>query len=202
MEVMQRGYADAMIHSGQPDKRWVEFQTRPWRNKAKSREMGSPQFEAVTFITIQHPGDNLNKIERPATEQDKIEFARQWQAFEQGREPIPDGTLLSILLPNNPEVVETLRYQKIYTIQQLAALNDTQLQSIGMGGFKLRQDAQTYLDAASDGKEFHKLRDQVEKLAAGWDADKQKIAALEAALAAQGDEEPRRGPGRPRKDAA
>lgn len=202
MSDMQRGYFGD-TQGSQPDRRWVQFSARSWLNKVKSREAGRSVYDQVDWVTIQHPGDNLNKIERPATDQDRQEFSRQYAAFKAGREDIPEGTLLPVLFPVNPEIVDNLRALKIHTVEQLAELSDTQLQSVGMGGMKMRNAAKMFLDNAEKGKDFHALREQIERLTSDREADKQRIAALEAALVRRDDDdEPRRGPGRPRKEVA
>ncbi len=165
-----------------PDNRFVQFTKRPHLNKIKSREAGRPIYDARVFITIQHPGDNNHVIERFAADADAAEFPRQWAAFQAGTAAIPEGTLLSILFPDGPEIVENLKYFKVFTIEQLAGLTDTQIQAIGMGGRKMSQDAQAYLKAAAGGSDFAQMRDRMGKLENAVKARDDKIKALDDEL--------------------
>lgn len=165
------------------DRRYIEFHTVAWHNKVKSQEAGRPVHEPAVFLKIQHPGEH-DFVDRPATDADKNEFPRQWAAFEVGRQAIPEGTLLATLFPNHPEVVEMMRFQKVFTAEQLADLNDTQLQSLGMGGRKFQTEAKQFLAAAEKGKEFHELRAETERLRNDNAAKDARMAALEARLVA------------------
>lgn len=181
--VAPREFTNSLRPQSGPDTRFIQFQSRSVPNRLKSKEAGRPVFEQRVFITIQHPGDNLNVLERYATTQDEHEFPAQWRAFQEGRESIPEGTLLSVLFPMNPEIVDNLRHFKVFTIEQLAGLTDSQKQSIGMGGVKMSQDAQAYLKAAASGADFHKLRDDVNKLMLAGQEKDTRIKALEGELA-------------------
>lgn len=177
-----RDFTNSMRPSGGPDTRFVEFKKIPQINRGKSKEEGRPVYDAKVFINIQHPGDNLNVISRLATDADTVEFPAQWRAYEAGEQAIPAGTLLSVLFPQNPEIVENMRYFKLFTVEQLAEMSDGNLQAIGMGGLKMRDDARAFLKAAGDGKDFHKLRDDVSKLMLQLKSVTDRNAALEGEL--------------------
>lgn len=183
MNVMAtRDFTNSLRPTGGPDTRFVEFKKIPIIDRHASKEQGRPVYVSKVFVNIQHPGDNNHVISRIATQADQLEFAAQWRAYSAGEEAIPEGTLLSILFPQNPEIVENLRHFKLFTIEQLAGMADGQLQGIGMGGMKMRQDAQAYLKAAAGGADFHKLRDDVSKLMLDGKAKSDRIAALEGEL--------------------
>lgn len=184
MNVMAtRDFTNSMRPAGGPDTRFVEFKKLPMIDRGASKEAGRPIYVSKVFVNIQHPGDNNHVISRIATEADMAEFPAQWRAYSAGEEAIPEGTLLSVLFPQNPEIVENMRHFKLFTIEQLAGMADGQLQGIGMGGMKMRQDAQAYLKAAAGGADFHKLRDDVSKLMNELKASKDRAAALEGELA-------------------
>lgn len=200
-EPMLRGdFTGGFRPQNAPDNRFITFSARSVPDKAKSIAEGRPMFQQKIFITIQTPGDNLNIPTRLATDADTAEFPRQWQAFQAGREAIPEGTLLSVMFPNNPELVDMFRSQKIFVIEQIAGMADSEGQRF-MGFQKMKQDAQAFLKAADGGKDFHILRDRLEKLELEAKTKDDRIAALEIALAKKNeDDEPaKRGPGRPPK---
>lgn len=177
-----RDFTNSMRPQGGPDTRFIEFKKRAIPNRAKSKEEGRPIYDSKVFITIQHPGDMLNVLERLATDADAREFPAQWRAYQDGQQSMPEGTPLSVLFPDALEVVENLKHFKLFTVEQLAAVTDGNLQAIGMGGVKMKQDAQAYLKAAGDGKDFHKLRDDVNKMSLQLKTVMDRNAALEGEL--------------------
>lgn len=199
-EPMMRGdFTGGFRPQNAPDNRFITFAAKSVPDKAKSIAEGRPMFMQRIFITIQTPGDNLNVPTRVATDADIAEFPRQWAAFQAGREAIPEGTLLSVMFPNNPELVDMFRAQKIFVIEQIASMADGEGQRF-MGFQKMKQDAQAFLKAADGSKDFHVLRNQVEKLTLEMKALSDRNAALETALAKKetDDGEPaKRKPGRP-----
>ncbi len=190
-----------IVEFGSDEKLFVKFERRSVLDQVQSRDQGRPIYVSVDYVHIQQPGERDTFVQ-PATQEHVMRFRRQWQAYQDGRAEMPDGSPLSVLFPNNPEIVDNLKHVRISTVEQLAALNDTQIQNVGMGGRQFHDAAVKYLAAAEKGKDFHALAKEVEQMRRDRDADKQKIAALEAAVAEQDDEQPRRGPGRPRKEAA
>jgi hypothetical protein len=174
---------------GSDEKLFAQFHKMSVLNGIKSKEAGRPVHDAVAFVKIQQPGER-DYLDRPATMEDRMRFPRQWAAYEAGQEDIPDGTLLSVLFPNNPEVVDNLKYAKILTVEQLASCNDTQIQNLGLGGRTFVDRAKAYLAASEKGKGFHELSARLEQLELQGRADKDRIAALETALAAAGEELP------------
>jgi hypothetical protein len=190
-----------MVEFGDDSKLFVTFRAVSVVNPVRSQEAGRPIHEMVDYVRIQQPGER-DCTDRPATQMDVQRFRRQWQMYQDGRSQIPDGTLLSVLFPNNPEIVDNLKYFKISTVEQLAELNDTQIQNVGIGGRAFHDAAKKYLAAADKGKDYHALAKSVDALKRDREADQQKIAALEAALdEAEGEDATPRKRGRPRKDA-
>lgn len=189
-----------MVEFGDDSKLFVTFRTVSVIDQIASREAGRPIHVPVDYVRIQQPGER-DCTDRPATQLDAQRFRRQWQMYQDGRSQDPTGTLLSVLFPNNPEIVDNLKYFKISTVEQLAALNDTQIQNVGIGGRAFHEAAVKYLAAADKGKDYHALAKSVEQMQRDRAADQQKIAALEAALAEHEDDDAPRKRGRPRKDA-
>ena len=170
-----------LVEFGDDSKLFVEFTSRPVLDEIKSKEAGRPVHVQVDFVRIQQPGER-DCILRPAHDGDRRRFKIHWAAYQEGREAIPAGTPLSVLFPANPEVIENLKYDKVFTIEQLAGLTDTQKQNIGMGALVWSQNAQAYLDAANGGKGLQELFTEVDQLNASSKAKDKRIEALEAAL--------------------
>lgn len=178
---------DAMMSYAVPgadEKVFAEFYSRATIDQAKSKEAGYPVFVDVVHIKILQPGDaRLSEYNQPARPQDIERFPRQWAAFQRQEKQDMEGAPLSLLFPTNPAIVENLKRFGVFVVEQLATLNDTALQEIGLGARTFKQKAQEYLAQADKGKSYHNLADRLEKLElAGMEKD-DKIKALEAALA-------------------
>jgi hypothetical protein len=190
-----------MVEFGDDSKLFVTFSTQSVVNPIKSQEAGRPIHEPVDYVRIQQPGERDFTL-RPATQLDTQRFRRQWQMYQDGRAQDPTGTLLSVLFPNNPEIVDNLKFFKISTVEQLAGLNDTQIQNVGLGGRAFHEAAVKYLAAADKGKDFHALTRSVEQMNLRMQELEARNKALEAALEeAEGEDDAPRKRGRPRKDA-
>lgn len=170
-----------LVEFGDDQRLFVEFVSRSVQDEVQSRDAGRPVFVQVDYVRIRQPGER-DEILRPAHRGDQQRFARRWQAYQEGRQELPAGTPLSILFPNNPEVVENLKYDKIFVVEQLAQLNDTQIGNIGLGGRQFVDKAKAFLAAASDGKGLQDLFAEVDQLSASMKAKDKRIEALELAL--------------------
>ncbi len=170
-----------IVEFGDDSRLFVEFTSRAVPDEIASRDAGRPVSRQVDYIRIRQPGER-DEIMRPAHDGDRRRFARHWAAYQDGRQALPDGTPLVTLFPNNPEIVENLKYDKIFVVEQLAALTDTQIQNIGMGARAWQQKAAEFLMVADNGKGFHVLQQQLDQLSKQVTALTDKNQALEAAL--------------------
>jgi hypothetical protein len=195
-QVHRSGYGS--VQFGADDKMITWFFDKPVLNGIKSKEAGRPVYDNVTHVHIQQPGER-DFAEIPATEEHKMRFPRKWAAYQANEQQKIEGTLLAILFPNNPAVVENMKHAAIHTVEQLAALNDTQIQNIGLGGREFVNLAKQFMAHSEKGKDFNDLADKIAKLELREKEKDAKIAALEAALVEAGVDEPvKRKPGRPR----
>lgn len=170
-----------LVEFGDDARLFVEFVSRSVQDEVQSRDAGRPVFVQVDYVRIRQPGER-DEILRPAHRGDQQRFSRRWQAYQEGRQELPAGTPLSILFPNNPEVVENLKYDKIFVVEQLAALNDTQIGNIGLGGRQFVDKAKAFLAAASNGKGLQEMFAEIDQMAANIKALEKKNEALEMAL--------------------
>lgn len=169
---------------GDDTKAWATFRMHPVLDAMASKDAGRPIKKDVPYIKIIQPGENNTQVyDQPATDDDVRRFPRQWTAFQQNQQQTVDGAPLDLLFPDSPAIVENLKHVGFRTIEQLAAANDTALQSVGMGSRQWKEKAVGYLAAAEKGKDFHGLSDRLEKLELLTREKDDRIAALEAALA-------------------
>jgi hypothetical protein len=176
---------------------FVQFFKAPVKMEYKSEQEGRPIYEERLMVRIQSPGNNNNIVEREAWDGDKLRFPKQWLQFQvKGEQAGVEGTPIEQWPALNRAQVEELRAVRFYTVESIANASDAQLQGMGMGGQGLRIKAQAYLKAAQDTA-------LVQKQAADLERRDSEIAELKSQverLAALAEE--KRGPGRPRKEAA
>ena len=132
-------------------------------NPAKSREAGRPMYDNIVYVRIGNPGERLNVVIRPATDQDRQRFALQWAQFQQKREQRPDGTPLNCLFPENPALIGMLEGGNVFTVEQLAHLSGNAIENIGMGAQGYVNQAQQYLQNAEKGVRNSQLRTMQEE---------------------------------------
>jgi hypothetical protein len=183
----------------------VRFYRKAIDHEYKSEQEGRPVSQMVDFVRIEIPGNMLSVIDTIASPEHRKRFPVQWAQYQNERTDNPDGgevqgTLLrdwSILTP--AQAVE-LRHFRFYTVEQVAAASDGQIQQVGMltgmSPFAFREKAQAFLKSSKDSS-------VVMAQAAEIARRDQQIADLQAQMAAlisqmQGADHPR-GPGRPRK---
>ncbi len=181
MEQRFDDHRGGMVEFGQDAKLFVEFSSRSVLDQAASKDAQRPVHIQMDYVRIRQPGER-DEIVRPAHDGDRRRFPRHWEAFQQGRQAMPTGTPLAILFPNNPEVVENLKYDKIFVVEQLAALNDTQIGNIGLGGRQFVDRAKAFLDQANNGKGLQDMFAEIDQMAAKIKTLEDRNKALEAAV--------------------
>ena len=167
----------------------VKFFIHPELSVYQSKDKGVPVYNDVEMIEVFQPGEK-ESVKQLVTDWHKLRFPKHYDNFKKGIEQVGSGTPLELLFPSEPGMVLTLKSFNIFSIQQLAALNDTAISSLPMGGRQLVERAKVYLATAQTGANLHEM-----------DTMRAQIAALQAQLAGQSvdtTEQPqRRGPGRP-----
>lgn len=203
MDFNPQGYTpDGTAIFAKDDQLLVKFFRHPELSHQKSKEKGMPIYDDVDMISVIQPGEK-EEIKVMADEFHKRRFPKQWDAYKAGIEQHQSGTPLEHLFPAEPGTLLTLKSFNVFTVQQLANISDSSMGNIPMGR-TLSDKAKAYLSSATNGQNFHAMQSAMQK----------QIDDLKAMLADQGiqaptppalnlpTEEPRRGPGRPRKEAA
>lgn len=180
--------ATGMNFGNNQDTAKAEFYNEAVQNNFKSEREGRPIFDDVVFVRIVRPGDNKSIVERPAKDEDKHRFPLQWAQFERQEAQTLSGTPLEQWPPMTPALVRSLKAINIPTVEALAGVTDGNLENIGMGARKLRDQAQAFLVAAKDGAansqllaENEDLRDQIKALQANFEDLKSHVGRKEAA---------------------
>lgn len=124
----------------------VQFYKHAELNSAKSKVENRKVFEDKVYVRILIPANRLNVIEREATQEDRLRFAKQFQAFVERGEQLQNGSALDQLPFLTKAQILELRALKIETVEQLAGVPDTTVQLLGTGGMTLKQRAIQFLD--------------------------------------------------------
>lgn len=162
---------------------YVNFYARSIQNGQASLDTGRPMFKSVVFMRLQHPGER-DVIDRPATRADVHRFPVAYRQYVEGRQDVPDGVPLHVLFPNHHDVVQALNFHRVFTVEQLAELNDTQKQNLGMGGLEWSNKAKRYLEHLSRGEGFAKHEEIIRRQQVEIDRQQQLNGELTAKLQA------------------
>lgn len=127
------------------------FYTEPVEQTFKSKEAGRPIFEDREFVKMIIPGNRGSVAVQPVDDTVKERWPKEYAAFKAGEEIKHEGTLLAQWPPISRSQVEEFKFFNVHTVEHLAALNDTQIQTMGMGVRDLRKSAIVFLDAAKNG---------------------------------------------------
>ena len=165
------------------DKLYVVFSMKAIKNGGKSEVEGRPIYDDVPHIRIHVPGDKNSIIEAPVTEEDKLRFASRWEKFQKNMEQAPEGTPVEMWPQLSISQVYELKAMGVFTVEQIAAMTDTNAQKF-MGGHELRRRAQTFLALAKDTAEVQRLAVANDELNARLLAQDEMLRTMSAKLEA------------------
>lgn len=155
-----------------------QFYTEAVHQPFRSEQEGRPIFEEREFVKILIPGDRRAMVVEPVNDDHKARWPSEYAAFKAGQEAPIEGTPLTewAVSSMNKARAEELAYFNIKTVEQLAQVNDNQLQNLGMGARELRERAKTWLEIAQNGSA------PIEKLISGLEQAQRDIVRLTADL--------------------
>lgn len=152
----------------------VEFYVEPQENKAESRKAGRPIFREVEMVKIMIAGDPKNTLVAPAHSSkganretgEQMTYAKQfpehYRLFKaQQSQHMADGTPLDEVPWLTVSRRAELKALSIFTVEQLASLDGTPLNRIGMDGRSLKNQAQAWLDKAAGAAVESRLADEL-----------------------------------------
>jgi len=161
-----------------PDSRKnVRFYDKKVIDQALSEQHGRTMYKMEPYVFIQEPGErDYNDDPLRLKPWAPARFPRQYAQYKAQQEQAPEGTPIEFMFPQHPHIAENLRGLSIHVVEQMAEMQDTALQNIGMGAFQWREKARKYLEMANKGVGFHKLQAEL-------DARDNKIATMENQMA-------------------
>lgn len=163
------------------------FKNHSTLNDAKSKQAGRPIYDDMEICEIRTPGDrNLIRVypahevshwdDTPEGGREPVTYAmrfpEQYKRFKNGTTQSQSGTPLEELPFLTQGKRLELKALNIHTAEALAGLDGTPLKQLGIGGRELKNQAQAYLDRASNTADVTKLAGENELL-------RQRLADLE-----------------------
>lgn len=149
------------VNFGDDRRAIVFFHKHSVWNEIKSTQAGRRIYDEIDFISIQHPGEREQKIDRPVKEEDKHRWFSQWQQYQKNQVQVVEGTPIDLLFPNHPGLADNLKSAGVSTVEQLAGLSATGMHNVGMGAQDYVNYAKSYLDHAQKGVSFHKFQKEI-----------------------------------------
>jgi len=148
---------------------YAEFFKDALLDQFQTQQQGRPIYRSVDMLRIMFPGDNTKEVVRIVRMQqegnqpaDPDRFPRQWAAYQAQEAQAQDGTPIEHWPPISKAQALELKGLKIYTVEQLSAVSDANLN--WMGARQLRDNAKAWLAEADAGAETIKLRGEIEEL--------------------------------------
>lgn len=163
------------------------FRTIAQKNEAKTKLAGRPIYEDLEVVEVRFPGNRQTVSVFPAHaeagwvvneqgDQVKQTYAERWpeqyRRFKAKQAQVKEGTPIEELPFLTQAKRSELKALSIYTAEALASLDGQELKNLGQGGRELKNQAQAYIDNASDSS-------IVTRLAAENELLKQRLSALE-----------------------
>ncbi len=207
------------------------FYWKPVRNEVASKNSPTPVYDRALMVEIRSPGfkhqihvaeievryhsgavRERNSGDREMDSGREITWREKLRPFIEAFEndtKVPDGgTALEDWPKLDVGLIATLREARIYSVEMLAAMPDNRLDAIPLGGRVLRDQAKAFLDAKNGSDQTDRLiaensdlKDRMKLLEEQF-AEVRRADALRAKPEDGDITEQKRGPGRPRKDAA
>lgn len=134
-----------------------------FQSKAEGREIG----DYKDFVIIISPGAQKSVIDREVKDQDRREFPQQWAAYSANKDQMDGGTPLERLPGMDKGRADAFKTVYCMSVEQLANMSDSALQSAGMGALEWRANARKYLaSGVAQAQELEKLKADNERMQA------------------------------------
>lgn len=185
------GLTNQAFGENEQDNVRAQFFYKPEKNRAKSEEAGYDVYTEEVWVRMMVPGERSMR-ERPMYVGDETRWPGAWKAFQNDESQEIEGMLLESWPVIDRSMAETFKGLNIHTVEQLAAIPDTECQRI-MGGFDFRQKAQDWIETANGNvsvsalqKELHSRDAQIEALTESLADMKAQLDALKPAKGGKG----------------
>lgn len=163
----------ASVNYGNDNSLYPIFTMSAAKDDEASIKEGREIYKDVEWIDIHIVGDNLTKISRPVSNEDKLRFRDAYQAFKNQSIVTNTGTPLTEWAQVSKAMALTLKAMNIHTVEQLSAVADGNL--TWMGARDLQKKAIDWLAAAKEGAGFSKLEAENQDLRTQLEALKRQF---------------------------
>lgn len=157
------------------------FIKNEYQSEIQAKVVGEWKYQ----VTLQWPGDNTKTAvhtfsleEGNKGNQWTERFPKQWAAFKNAMEQVPDGTPIEMWPPLDKRRVFELKSNKIFTVEQIAALTDATGPSLGLDWRKIRDHAKSFLNPDVSHKQVATLTRENEDLRLQMESMQAQIIAL------------------------
>ena len=176
----------------------------------KEKNLGRTMMQRrIRDVVVFDEANQKWRVTKLAKDSDIRKYPDEWNAFATGSVAEVVGTPLSILFKLDPSKVQTYKNSHIVTIEQLAAQNDDNTQSLGMGAREDVNKAKRYLERVKENASGIQISaklaekdSKIQALQTELDQFKAQFSAFIANQQSGGESEQvtvRKSPGRPRK---
>lgn len=143
-----RGFAPVK-YGNDDDSVACRFYMRSVPDPQATASAGRPVHRLEEFVELRFPGGKT-VYDQPATDEKRQRFHRHYDAFLRNKEkPEIVGTPLEVVPWLDAALVDDLRAFRVYSLEQLAALNDQQIATFGPLGLQLRTKAKAIIDSGT-----------------------------------------------------
>jgi hypothetical protein len=165
-------------NGAQVDNVWPEFFLDTIEDQAATAREGRACFKEEERVRMHFPGDQTKKPVFKVTPEYIDRWPDAYKAFKEGYEVSLNGTPIDHWAAlRKPHILE-LKAMGFRTIEDCAAMTDLAVQKVGMGGARIKQMAQAYLDDAAEGAIVAQVTAENEKM-------RREIAELSEKVTAQ-----------------
>lgn len=129
----------------------------------KILENGLPEFRVETWVEIRIVND-YDTADRKAEREDFRRFPKEYEFYKIRKEKAQDGTPLKMFAFVTPDQIEGCEMRGIFTVEDLASLNDEQAQSLGLS---IERDlAVKFLETAKNNQKLAEYEEEIRRLKA------------------------------------
>lgn len=191
-----------LLQQGPPP--YIRFENRAEEDRTATIEKGSLVLKDVDYVIIARAGskdtvekvvtewlDHCAKLSRETPPLWPVDWVvahrKMYEQWKAGEEPTQPGFPVRQWAEITKAQAENLVMARVFTVEHLAMADEATMQNIGMGGRALKERAQAWLESkkGNSGQEVAALRADNATLTQTVGSLQQKVAELEAALAAQ-----------------
>ncbi len=143
---------------------------------------GNPIYEDREFVRITNPAGK-DIVEREVKPEDKVTYIAQYQAFKDGIVYEGEGIKLKDTSFLSKSEIETCRAAKVFTVEQLANVDENGLKALGLNALALKQKAENWLKGRTSADSLVNQINTLERRLDEYDALKQEVLAKNQVIA-------------------